>query len=189
MQEYFRICIEISVLWPFSCQPYIFSSSTWGPGLNNVIREIVQLLYACRPWLRPFHGHTAHVLFSNASLIFPFYHVLSKYQAAFPKSLNQSRTISTFMAQDDPQHDNPFLTSVTSFSTPLARTAKVPKADGCIDSCRMIAWFCQLAWQVWHEDCLWHHRWLQGLRDGWPMGYLAEHWQYRRCHRVFGCAF
>lgn len=88
-----------------------------------------------------------------------------------------------------PQHDNPFLTSVTSFSTPLARTAKVPKADGCIDSCRMIAWFCQLAWQVWHEDCLWHHRWLQGLRDGWPMGYLAEHWQYRRCHRVFGCAF
>lgn len=48
--------LEFSVLWPFSCQPYIFSSSTWGPGLNNVIREIVQLLYACRPWLRPFHG-------------------------------------------------------------------------------------------------------------------------------------
>ena len=44
----------------------------------------------------------------------------------------------------DPQHDNPFLTSVTSFSTPLARTAKVPKADGCIDSCCMAG----MAWRL-----------------------------------------
>ena len=125
--------------------------------------------------------------------------LLSKYKAAYPKSVNQSRTISTFMAQDDPQHDNPFLISVTCFLTPWLCEAWCTDCQS-TQSRRMYKQLpldClilptslagDVAWQVWYEDCLWHHRWLQGLRDGWPMGYLAEHWHHRRCQMVFGSA-